>query len=126
MPADADRAGVAEPDRQAMVAAASLSSAAVRPALGPRGAPRDVDVDRLHRPEIEHDPALGSAVTGAAVTAAADRELHAPLAGVDHDVGHVGRVGDPDDDRRMGVDSAEEDGASRVIVGIARGDHLPA
>ena len=80
MPADPDRAGVAEPGRQAVGAGRGRVLPGGQARLGPRGAPVDVDVQRAHVREVEHDPPLGR-VAGAAVAAAADGELQPGLAG---------------------------------------------
>ena len=75
--------------------------------------------------QVEHDPALGRAVTGAAVPAAADRELEAGLAGERDTRRDVVRVGDLDDDRRVAVDRAVHDRAGRVVV-VVTGPDDPA
>ena len=123
MPADPDRAGVAEPGREAVSAAAVVYSPAVKPGLGPGGAPLGVDLQRLHVREVEHDPAIGDAVTGDAVAAAADGELQPGLARERDDARDIGRVRGPDDDRRPAVDPAVEDGARLVVAGVVGRDH---
>ena len=46
------------------------------PALRSYGALFGVDVDSLHRREVDHEPALGDRPAGDVVTATADRDLH--------------------------------------------------
>ena len=88
-----DRAGVAEPDGQAVLpAAAVVYSAAVRPASAQAVRAVGVDVERLHVAQVEDDAAVGRAVAGAAVAAAADGELEAGLAGERDGARHVGVV----------------------------------
>ena len=55
-------------------------SAAVRPVSAHAVRAVDVDVERLHVAQVEDDAAVGHAVAGAAVAAAADGELEAGLA----------------------------------------------
>ena len=123
-PADADRTRVAEADGQPLGADGRAELGRGQARLGPGGPSVDVDVELLHGPQIEHDPALGHAVTGIAVAAAPHRELQPRLAGEPQDARDVLRVGRPDDDRRPPVDVADEDGARPVVRGVARGDHL--
>ena len=53
--------GVAEPGREAVRARRGRVLARGQAGLGPRGAPLDVDVQRLHVREVEHDPSVGDA-----------------------------------------------------------------
>ena len=80
-PADADRTGVAEPGRQAVLADGRRVLEGGQPALGPCRAAVDVDVEALHVGQVEDDPALAHAVTRRAVAAAPDGELRARVAG---------------------------------------------
>ncbi len=57
-------------------------------------------------------------MTGEAVTAAANGELHAGLACKRDDVRDVGLVRGPDDDRWPAVEPTVEDGARLVVPGI--------
>src|SRR5262249_56140733 len=80
-PAEADGRCVPKPGREA-VCAGRLRVATGRGAgLRPGRTAVGVDLDRVHRAEIEHDPALAGPVPGAAVTAAAHRKLGSRLAG---------------------------------------------
>ena len=96
------------------------------PGLRPDRAIVEVEVDLLQVGEVEHDPALGDAVSGAAVTPAPDGELETGLAREGDDARDVVRAGDPDDERRTPVDPTPEDGARLVVVGIARRDDATA
>ena len=60
--------------------AAAVYLAGGQSRLGPGCASVDVDLQCLHVREVEHDPALGHAVAGDAVAAAADGELQPGLA----------------------------------------------
>ena len=108
-PADADRAGVAEPGREAVLAGRRRVLARGQAGLGPGGAPLGVDLERAQGGEVEDDAALGDAVAREAVAAAADGELRPGVAGEGDDAGDVGGVGDADDHGRAAVDRAEED-----------------
>ena len=81
-PADADRAGVAEPGRQAVLGGGRRVRRR-RSGRPPAQAVRavDVDVERVHVAQVEHDPAVDDAVAGGAVAAAADGERQPGLAG---------------------------------------------
>jgi hypothetical protein len=48
--------------------------------LGPRRALLDVDLDRLHLGEVQHDPVVDHAVRGPAVATAADSQVESRLA----------------------------------------------
>jgi hypothetical protein len=91
--------------------------------LGPRGVPLDVDVETFHVGEVEHDPAVGHAVAGDAVAAAADGEFEPALASERHDSGDVVRVRDADDGGGTAIEAAVEDGARLLILRILGRDH---
>ena len=125
-PAQPDRAGVPEPGGQAVGPDRRRVLARGQTRLRPGRAACDVDVDGLHVREVEHDGTVDDAVTGGAMATAADGQLEAGLAGERDDGLDVARVGDLDDDRRPGVDAAEEGGPGRVVVGVVGRDHPPA
>jgi cytochrome c1 len=77
---DPDRSGVAEPCREAVRSGSDRVLARRQPGLRRGGLALDVDVQTTHVREIEHDAALGDAVPGQAVAAAADGQLHLVLA----------------------------------------------
>jgi hypothetical protein len=60
--------------------------------LGPGGAAIGVDRERLHIGQVENDPAVGDAVPGDAVAAAADGQLQPGLARKRDDARDVSRV----------------------------------
>src|SRR6266511_4917297 len=123
-PAEADAWRVAEPGGEA-VFASRLGVVAGRDAgLRPGGAAVGVDLDRVHRGEVEDDPALGRAVPRAAVAAAAHRELGARLPCQGNDAGDIGCVGDADDRCRPAVEAGEENATRLVVCGVVRADHL--
>ena len=74
-PADADRAGVAEPGGQPMRAGGGAVGAGGQAGLRPGGALLGVDLQGVHVGQIQHDPAVGGAVPGEAVAAAANGQL---------------------------------------------------
>ncbi len=118
--ADPDGAGVAEAGREA-VGAGGIGVLARRQArLGPGGASLEIDLERPHAREVEHDPALRDAVPGAAVTAAAHGELEPAIARKGDDVRDVGRVGDPRDQCGPAVDRARRRPCGRCRSGSRR------
>jgi hypothetical protein len=119
-PADADRPGVAEPGREAVRARRGRVRARGQAPARPGGAPVDVDLEPPQRRDVEHDPALGDAVTRGAVAAAADGELGSRLAGVRDDARHVVRIGHADDRLGAAVDRAGEDGTCLVVSLVVR------
>ena len=122
-PADPDRSGVAEPGRQAVRADGRRVFGGGQPALGPRRAAVDVDVEALHVGHVEHDPALAHAVPRRAVAAAPDGQLHAGLARERDDANDVLRVRDLDDDRRVAIDVPGHDRPGGVVVRVVGPDH---
>ena len=68
--------------------------------LGPGGALLGVDLQALHVGKVEHDAAVGGAVAGRAVAAAAHRQLERRSRAQRDHLGDVGGVGGADDDRR--------------------------
>jgi hypothetical protein len=120
--ADADRAGVPEADGQPVRGRRGRDLAGGQSRLCPRGATLDVDVERLHVTQVEHDPDVGGAVAGAAVAAAAHGELRAGLARQRDDRRDVGCVRDAHDHGRSGIELAGHDRARGVVFGVARRD----
>jgi hypothetical protein len=123
--ADAHRGGVAEAGGQPVGADGGGVGAGGQPGLGPGGAALRVEVQRGHLGQVEHDPALGHAVAGQAVAAAADGQLQPGVGGQGHDLGDLGRVGRPDDGRRPPVVLAVEDLAGLVVAGVVGGGDPP-
>src|SRR5215218_6825084 len=76
-PADPDRAGVAEPGRQAVRPGRGRVLPGGQARLRPGGALVGVDVQPPHPRQVQHDPALADAVAGQAVAATADGQLQA-------------------------------------------------
>ena len=118
-----DGAGVAKPGREAVRRCGGRILRGGQSGLGPRGAAVDVDVERLHIRQVEHDPALGDAVTGRTVAAAAHGQLEPGRPGERDHVCDVRRVGDLDDDRRPAVDRTGHDGSGLVVLVVVRRDH---
>src|SRR5918994_7004447 len=117
-PPDTYRASVPEARREAVGARRSGVFPRGQAGLGPRGAPLEVDLERLNLREVEHDPPFGGAVTGGAVAAALDGELQPTLARERHHARDVGCVLRPDDERWPAVDPAVENGARLVVVPV--------
>ena len=63
-PADSDRAGVAEPGREAMARRRGRVLARGQTRLGPGRPALGIDLDRPQVAKVEHDPALGGAMAG--------------------------------------------------------------
>jgi hypothetical protein len=125
-PADADRAGVAEPGRQAVGVRGGGVLPRGQARLGPGGAALWVDVQRTQVRQVEDDAPVADAVAGRAVAAAADGELQPGLARERDDAGDVRGVGGADDDRGPPVEPAVEEGAPLVVAGVVRRDHAAA
>ena len=124
--ADADRARVAEAGREAVLPGGVRVLAGRESRLGPRRAAVRVDVQRLHRRQVEDDPSLGDAEARPAVAAAPDGELAARVARERHHGCDLPSVDRPDDDGRMPVDVAGEHRPRGVVAGVLGSDHLAA
>ncbi len=101
--------------------------------VGPGGAALDarragdrVDAHALHAPEVEHEAAVYAGEAGAVVAAAANRELHAVLAGEGDRRDDVGDIGDLHDQGGSLVDHAVVQRASVVIAGGIRLEEVAA
>jgi hypothetical protein len=123
--ADADRGGVAEPGRQPVGAHLGGVGPGGQAGLGPGGAPLGVEVEGGHGGQVQHDPAVGGAVAGEAVAAAADRQLQPAVAGQGDDLGDVAGGGGSHDGGGVLVEAAVEQLAGLVVGGVVGGDHLP-
>src|SRR5439155_329378 len=94
------------------------------PGLGTGRPLRRVDVDALHKGEVDHQPPVGYGFAGDVVAAAADRDLESlPPAEVDR-VHDIRRVETSRDDRWTLVDQAVVDSPGLVVAGIARSQDL--
>ena len=94
--------------------------------LCPGQAPVGVDVEALHRAQVEDDAALVGAVAGQAVAAATDRQLEPRLAGDEDGARDVGGIGGADDQCRARVAERVVDEPSFVVVRAARQDDRAA
>ena len=124
-PAETDRAGVAEPGREAELRRGDGVLRRGQAAAGPGGPRRLVDLEAVEVADVEHDAALGRAVGRSAVAAGPDREVEAGLASEPDHRAHVVGVGDPHDHRGPGVDAAEHDRPGGVVLGVVGPDHGP-
>jgi hypothetical protein len=122
-PADADRAGVAEPGRQPVLGRRHCVLAGGQARLGPGGTRLCVDVQRPHGRQVQHDPPLDDAVPSRAVATAADGQLQPGLAGQRDDPGDVVVAGGLDDHLGAAVEAAIEDGPRLVVGGIIGRDY---
>ena len=94
--------------------------------LRPGGARSRVDLQGLHVTQVQHDAAFGHAVAGGAVSTTAHGEFEPFVAREGHHARDVIGVRRLDDDRRVPVDAAVEDGARGVVPVIAGGDDAAA
>ena len=84
---------------------------------------RGVDLEPLHVVEIEDDAVVDRAVTGGAVTAAANGELDAVIAREVHDGHDVVGVCHADDRGRPPIGGGrDEDGPGRLVIRVFRAD----
>ena len=93
--------------------------------LRPRRSLLRVDLDRLHLAQVDHDAALGRAVAGAVVSAAANRQLQPVLTSDVYHCRDVSRVGNAGNRCRVMVDVTGHDHANLVVVGVS-GQDQPA
>ena len=119
---DADRSGVAERRREPVGRDGDRVLAGGQAGLRPGEPALGIDVETLHRAEVEDDAAVIRAVAGEAVPAAADRQLEAGLAGQDDGPGDIVRIGRANDQGRALVGVRVVDLAGFVVVGAAGQD----
>ena len=86
---------------------------------------RGVDRDVVHRRQIDDESVVDATQTGAVVTAAADRDPEAAVAGELNRGRDIGLVGAVRDCRRMLVDHRVEEGAGLVVARVAPLDDPP-
>src|SRR5262249_49683084 len=120
--ADADRAGIAEADREPVLRQGLGDFSRRRSGLYPGQARLGIDIDPGHVAQVDDQAAIGRAVADDAVAAAANREL-IPISRCDFDDAlHVGDARDAHDGRRTLVDAAIEDGAGLIVVRVVGSD----
>jgi len=122
--ADPDGSRVSERDREAVRPERARHLARRQARLDPGQAGIGVEPERLHRRQVEHDPAIRDAVAGEAVRAAPDGELDSRLAGERDDRRDLVGVRRPDDRGGPAVDGAAVHGARLVVARVLRADHL--
>ena len=125
--ADPDRAGVPEAGRETVLDGRGRVLDRGQAGFRPGGPVRGVDLEALHVLEIDDDAAVDGAVSGCAVTAAANSQLDAVIAREVHDGGDIVGVRHADDRRGTPFGGNwDEDGSGRVVVGVFRADHPAA
>jgi hypothetical protein len=97
--------------------------------LGPRaaaadadGAGRGIDLDVLHRRQVDHDAIVDGPQPSAVVAAAPDGQRQVVAAGEGDDLGDVAGTGTARDQRRAPVDHRVVDLARLVVVGVVGAD----
>src|SRR5262249_41688520 len=98
--------------------------AGVHAGLRPGGAAIGVDLHRGHRGQVEHDPAVGGAVSRVAVATAADRALGSRLTRRADHSRDVRRLGGALYRRGRAVEAGEEHAARVVVAAVAWADYL--
>ena len=103
-PGQADAGRVAERRREPVGRGRDRVLAGGQPRLGPREASLGIDVETLHRRQVDDDAAVGRAVARDAVAARPDGELEVVVPGEGDAPGHVGGVGRADDEDRLAIE----------------------
>ena len=124
-PADPDRCRVAEPRREPMLAGPHAVLASGEPRVCPCRAIFDIELERLHLGEIDHDAAVGGAVSGDAVPAASNGKVRPGLGRESNGARHVVRVGDSSDRGGPSIEAAVEDRSRLVVVLVVGTDDRP-
>ena len=122
-PADPDGTGVPEARRQAVGRGGRRVLHRGQSGLGPGRPTLDIDVERLHVAQIQHDAVVDDRVAGSAVAAAADREREAGVTRKRDHVGDVLGVGRPDDAHGPTIDPAGHDRPGLVVLVVVGRDH---
>jgi hypothetical protein len=123
-PTDADRGGIAGGQRQPVRACRRDDIGRRGPGLDFGDARRGIDRNALEVREVDDHRIVDDAVVGETVTAAADREGKADLAGEVDGGGHVVRRGDLDDGIGEAVGRHRDDLAGRIVVGMTGGENF--
>ncbi len=82
------------------------------------GARRGVDVNGLHRREIDDQPVVNHRQSGPVVAATTNGYVQLILAGKGHGRRHVSRVGTTDDQRRVLVNHGVVESASIIVARV--------
>ena len=123
-PADSDRAGIAEPDSQAMRPRSGCEFACGQTGLGPGRSPLGINVQRTHIAQVEHDASVSYTVADDTVTSTADGEFQSGIARQRDDICNVSIVCDPHDKRRAAVNSAVKYSTCLIVTYVVRRDYL--
>ena len=119
-PGDARAGNHAARDRQAVQLRLAIELAPGDAALRPHRSVLGIDVNALHRRQVDHHPAIDGRASGHVVAAAANRHLEAKLAREIDGIDHVGHAAASGDQRRPLVDQSVVD-LPRVLVAHVRG-----
>ena len=124
----ADAGGRDDParGREAVLVGGGVDLAPGAAAADADGAGLRVDLDRLHRREVDHDPVVDGAEAAAVVAAAADRQRQVVLGGEADRPGDVVGVRAAGDQRRAAVDHRVVDGARLGVGRVVGTDQLAA
>lgn len=117
---DAERHGQAECVRRVIDVAGGAA------ALDANDAPFRIDVNTLHRGQVDDEPVIAAAQPGAVVAAAADGQQQALVSREIYRRNHVGDVRASRNQQRPLVDHAVVELSRFVIRGITGPDHGPA
>ena len=98
--------------------------APVQAGADPRGLRLGVDLDGLHRRDVDDDPAVDAGIARRGVPAAADRHREVVLGAEGERRDHVVARCAAGDHRRMLVDHPVEELAVLVVARVAGADHL--
>src|SRR5262245_25578431 len=93
-------------------------------ALGSRDLRSGIDMDPLHRRQVDHEPVVDGGPTGHVVAATADGHFQIQRPGELHGVGYVGGAPASGDERRALIDETIVNTPSLFVAGVARLEEL--
>ncbi len=124
-PRDAGRRDRAARRRESVHGRLAVELAPERTALRARRLAGRVDVDALHRREVDHQRIVGDGAPGDVVAAAANRDVEALRASEADRVGDVRGVPAARDQRRPPVDHPVVDTSRVVVLGVSGVEDAP-
>jgi hypothetical protein len=123
-PGDAGRRDAPARGRQAEGLRGAVELAPAQARSGAHGAPGGVDLDPLHRRDVDHDAAVADREPDHAVTAAAHRQRQLALARVPDRRRDVGRRSAAGDDLGAAIDHRVEHSAGVLVARVAGHDRV--